>query len=229
MMNRRAFLGSLVATGLLPLTPAVGATLDDLVEQLDRELAREPLHFLVDTHGELSLADWEPALDRFTAYDVAPEDLDPREARFADRLWQLDPLRVEVAEFFREQQEAYGQFDMGQDDWDYDEEAVMRLVGASNRPTLAALRKHLLAWFAEDVSSEERDRNDIVRPVDGRQWAFRMFWSDVDGLGEAFDIVVIEGEHPGSSYYAAQMGLSVVEANRVARQLGLPITFSRAG
>lgn len=229
MMDRRTFLSCLVGLGLLPISPVVAATPQDLIDHLDHELARKPLRFLVDGDGELALADWEPALDRFTAYDVAPEDLDPQGKSFADRLWQLEPLRVEVSEFLRDQHEAYSGSDLDDDDWDYDEEAVTRLVKAADRPTLAALHQHLLTWFAEGLASEERDGNDIVRPVDGKQWAFRMFWGGLEGLNDAFDVEIVEGEHPGSSYYAARTRLSVEEANRVAEQLGLPITFSSVG
>lgn len=223
MMDRRTFVSCLVGAGLLPISPVVAATPQDLIDHLDRQLARKPLRFLVDDEGELALADWEPALDRFTAYDVVSEDLDPQGTRFADRLWQLEPLRVEVAEFLRDQHEAHTEADLN-DDWDYDEKAVERLVRAADLPTLSALHQHLLAWFAEDLTSEECDGNDIVRPVDSKQWAF-WIWGDLEGLNDAFNIEIVEGEHPGSSYYAARMGLSVEEANGVANQLGLPVTF----
>lgn len=227
-MNRRTFLSSLIALGLLPLTPAVATTVEDMIDHLDRELAREPLHFLVEKDGELALADWKAAFSRFMAYDVAPEDLDPRGARFADCLWQIEPLRCEVCDFLREQREASGEVKVGDDDYDYDEETTVRLVEASDESTVAALHQYLLGWFADDVTSEERDEDAIVRPVDGRQWAFRLFRSDVDGLSEKFDVTVVEGDHPGSTYYAAVMGMSVAEANQLAGQLGLPITFSHA-
>lgn len=116
MMNRRTFLSCLVGAGLLPISPVVAATPQDLIDHLDHQLARKPLRFLVDGDGELALADREPALDRFTAYDVAPKDLDPQGTSFADRLWQLEPLRVEVAEFLCNQHEAYSESNLDDDE-----------------------------------------------------------------------------------------------------------------
>jgi hypothetical protein len=50
-----------------------------------------------------------------------------------------------------------------------------------------------------------------------------------DGLGLAFPetlgVVVIEGEFPGSTYYAAELTISTEEANRRAETSGLPVRF----
>jgi len=51
---------------------------------------------------------------------------------------------------------------------------------------------------------------------------FRQLDSDV---ADALGVVLIEGEHPGSSYYAAELHIPISEANDVAHQLGLPFRF----
>ncbi len=38
-------------------------------------------------------------------------------------------------------------------------------------------------------------------------------------------VVVAEGEHPGNTYYAAELRKSVYEANATAEALGLPFRF----
>lgn len=65
-----------------------------------------------------------------------------------------------------------------------------------------------------------------MRPVDGRQWAFRLFRDMDPELADSFDVTVVEGDQPGSTYYAAVMGISVAEANLVSRRLELPVTFA---
>lgn len=42
---------------------------------------------------------------------------------------------------------------------------------------------------------------------------------------KALGVVVVEGEHPGSSYCAAELRRPVEEANKTAELLGIPIRF----
>lgn len=42
---------------------------------------------------------------------------------------------------------------------------------------------------------------------------------------KALGVVVVEGEHPGSSYYGAELRRPVEEANKSAELLGIPIRF----
>lgn len=52
------------------------------------------------------------------------------------------------------------------------------------------------------------------------------FFEQLDGDDcELLGVDIVEGEHPGSSYYAAELTLSVEEANAIAEQLGLRIYF----
>jgi hypothetical protein len=46
---------------------------------------------------------------------------------------------------------------------------------------------------------------------------------DLDVIG----VVIIEGEHPGSTYYAAELELDLDTANAAAAQAGIPIRFHR--
>ena len=47
---------------------------------------------------------------------------------------------------------------------------------------------------------------------------------DLDVLDE-LGVVVVGGEHPGSTYYAAELRKPVHEANATAEDLGLPFRF----
>ncbi len=44
-------------------------------------------------------------------------------------------------------------------------------------------------------------------------------------LLDALGVLIVEGEHPGSSYYAAELRNDIEEANGVAQSLGLPFRF----
>ncbi|HEB51829.1 MAG TPA: hypothetical protein ENI87_01105 [bacterium] len=53
-----------------------------------------------------------------------------------------------------------------------------------------------------------------------------------DGSGSKWctelGVDVVEGEHPGSTYYAAELRIPIEEANRRAERLGIPIRFRPA-
>jgi hypothetical protein len=46
---------------------------------------------------------------------------------------------------------------------------------------------------------------------------------------DALGVVIIEGEHPGSSYFAAELRIPVEEANAIAEENGWTIRFVREG
>jgi hypothetical protein len=50
---------------------------------------------------------------------------------------------------------------------------------------------------------------------------------DVDQL-EALGVEVVEGEHPGSTYYAAELRNDIDQASRAAQQAGIPVRFVAA-
>jgi hypothetical protein len=47
--------------------------------------------------------------------------------------------------------------------------------------------------------------------------------SDLDALG----VEIVEGEHPGSSYYAARLRGDLKAANRAAKKHDIPVRFAR--
>jgi hypothetical protein len=52
----------------------------------------------------------------------------------------------------------------------------------------------------------------------------RMDEDDLDAIG----VVIVEGEHPGSTYYAAELEVELDIANKAAAQAGIPVRFNRA-
>ena len=59
----------------------------------------------------------------------------------------------------------------------------------------------------------------------GQGYAMNYFQNEFEFCHE-FKISIIEGECPGSSYYAAELGMSVEEANALTEKLGIPIRFA---
>lgn len=131
-------------------------------------------------------------------------------------------------------------------------------AGSGNKRRLAALKDRLKAlpeepedgaagWLLGLTSKEFEDRvvpqieewfgeppdwnfEDDYLPESGTaQGAALQFFRDMaaDDL-ETLGIDVVEGEHPGSTYYAAELRGDIDEANRAAQAAGIPVRFVAA-
>ncbi|MBW0158400.1 hypothetical protein [Sedimentimonas flavescens] len=219
--SRRDFVKTILASGLLPLAfvPSVAEAAPEILETASELLRREPLRFGVKADGELWLLNYEPSGDRYTAYDVKPEEIAEGDLHW-DLLDRIQALREWICGFSQE-------FD-DESRWleDCDTDEVYEFLSTLSPEEDAKLRQELREWFTHEVSYEEEDGNDIVRPIDGRGFAFQFFAFDVDGeLLDELDIDLIEGDQPGSNYRGAQMNGSVEDAQRIVRERDLPFIF----
>ena len=69
------------------------------------------------------------------------------------------------------------------------------------------------------MGRRERDAHRQQRPRRGAPVLSGFEYSD------DLDIVIVEGETPGSSYFAAELHGDIDDANERAESLGLPIRF----
>ena len=89
---------------------------------------------------------------------------------------------------------------------------------------VAAAANSVQLWLADtSLTDEDYDAADL----DGMtaQGAALLFWRDGDLDPDDFGIVIVEGEHPGSSYYAAELRESIEYANAQAEKLGAAVRF----
>ncbi len=87
-----------------------------------------------------------------------------------------------------------------------------------------SVARRMSDWFDQppDWASEE-DYIDEHLTAHGAALAY---FRDMDAsLRNDLKILIVEGEHPGSTYYAAELAQSDDEANRVAEAVGLAIRF----
>ena len=79
-------------------------------------------------------------------------------------------------------------------------------------------------WFGEPPDWGFED--DFLRESGTAQGAALEFFRDMAGDDlETLGVEVIEGEHPGSTYYAAELRGDIDEANRAAEAAGIPVRF----
>ena len=90
------------------------------------------------------------------------------------------------------------------------------------------MRESIAGWLADspDWGYEE---DYFPNPADGRTAAMQLLQSEDGDTLDALGVVIIEGEHPGSTYYAAELEKPIAEANREAERLGLTYRFVRQG
>jgi hypothetical protein len=232
--NRRQFLASLAALGAAIVLPdnATSAQVDEVWEQV----LKAPWYFEVSDAGTIVEPDGHEPKINSDVYDISlahlktPDDLitavdryDELRSQFqslaADELaeveWQLDDEDVTGAERRRllALQAVILDANDGWQDW-------VRLEGL---PGLPRFKRLLKAWLAEDVNWDQMEFWPRGWSSQGKALQFfqQMDGDIVDDLG----VVIVEGDHPGSTYYAAELRATIEDANDVAHRLGLPFRF----
>ena len=79
-------------------------------------------------------------------------------------------------------------------------------------------------WFnsAPDWSFED----DYLPHTGTAQGAAMDFFQSMDSdRMDAQGVVIVEGEHPGSSYYAAELRVGIAKANSAAQEAGIAVRF----
>lgn len=210
-MNRRAFLKSLLAIGGSACIPsAVMAASDEVIEEAWQCVTESPVVFYVREYGTLTT---DPTYDSFPSSRRALYELD---ALPSDREALLsyifdNPSVCERAEYLHECAET----ELSLDDWIEDDD------------NLDEVRWAIDMWL--DGNPDEYDWESASWSGNsGQGYALSYFRDDFEYCSE-FDIAIIEGECPGSSYFAAELRMSINEANQLAEQMGVPIRFAWLG
>lgn len=94
-------------------------------------------------------------------------------------------------------------------------------------PGLAGFKELIEDWLAESIDWDEAEWFDSCW---SGQSAALGFFSGLDAeVRKLLGVVIIEGEHPGSSYYAAELRGEIGPANEAAQALGLAFRFRTQG
>ena len=92
-------------------------------------------------------------------------------------------------------------------------------------PGLAGFKALIQDWLDEAIDWDEAEWFDSYW---SGQSAALGFFSSLDAkVRKALGVVIIEGEHPGSSYYAAELKAEIAQANEAAQALGLELDLPR--
>ena len=218
-MNRREFLQSLAWLGAsisLPLE-ALSSAPESQIDQAWAAAQSAPTIFYVSEFGALSIDPVE------TYPGTRKELLDYQEVANRDELSSFAWENSSVASVLECELSDPRWFDEDQpvpdcwEDWleSADDNTIEQLIQAVND------------WINDSPDESDYERADLGG-ISGRGYALRFFSHEYE-VNEILGIVVVEGDRPGSSYFAAELRKPIDEANRLAEEEGIPIRFAVQG
>jgi hypothetical protein len=203
--------------------------------------------FEIDDSGTLTMADfWEPKI-RSEFYESVYESWSESPAHLVDAMEDCEPLAWAVHSIYTEVRD---EIQAALDEISETSGAFKKRTTALNARLKAmpeepedGVENWLLALTANEY--EERIVPEIEKwfasppnwnwegdhlPRDGTaQGAALEFFQNMDGhVLEAIGVTIVEGEHPGSTYYAAELKCDVDAANKAAAAAGIQVRFKKS-
>lgn len=240
VMNRRDFIGSLLAMGApIALAVPVAQASRYQVDKAWSQLLADPFIFDVDEGRTITDPIATEPEFRSDVFSLSAEHIttpaafihEVRDTRFA---WQMNvhaqEWRAEIDGLLEDQLPAADRLRLTSlarvMDAAGEEDAWEAWVEAEGQAGLPKFKGMLQAWLAEPIDWDEFDW--FHDNCNGPQGSAKHFFESLPmATLDALDVVIVEGDRPGSSYFAAELAGSVDKANEVAEKLGLPFRFRR--
>lgn len=240
-IDRRAFLQALIAAGASFTLPAKATKAQ--VDQVWAEAQTNPWFFEVNDHGTLvEEGVKEPETWGTSSTTLQAETSKSRRQRFRNyrgatrsrhtwtdnwttkskaskRSWiqthfcqrrrRQNSKKIDALKALRDEYEEPWQ------DW-------IELEGGEG---LAKFKELVEDWLAEPIDWMQSEWIPVRSGAQGA--AFGFFEDQPYELLKELGVVIVDGEHPGSSYVAAELRANIEDANAAAERLGLPFRFKR--
>lgn len=212
-MNRRNFLKSLVVLGGAVALPfdALASTPETTIDAVWEKALSDPYVFYVRDYGTLTT---DPCYDSFP--------------KSRSELYGIE-VPSDILEV-RALADNYHEVSRIIDDAMYE-------VDASGhwKPWLNALQgdrqQQILHQVVDWLEGSPDDRDWEYANLSGQtgQGSALWYFRDEFEYCDDFNIVIVEGDCPGSSYFAAELRMDINDANERAEELGIPIRFAWLG
>ena len=218
-MTRRDFLQSIAAfeTSIALPLDSIASAPESVIDQLWAAAQDNPTIFYVNEYGALSC----DAVETYPA--TRKELLDYQEVATREELLSFARDNAAGADFL--------ECEHSDPRWFYGDDSVPEnweaWLATADDDTVEALIEKMNDWINDTPDERDYESADLCG-YSGRGHALRFFRDDFE-YGDDFDIVVVEGDCPGSSYFAAELRMSIADANDLAEGLGLPIRFADQG
>lgn len=216
-MDRRSFLHLAAGVGFacgLPRPNWIDAP-ELEVNTAWRRLCMDPLVFHVSPYGTLELPGVGAPRNRADCLDIQlPVPMTYQELWRLSNRWRTRAVLATAWLDFTGSSESPEQV----------EDGVLRAWLRADPANLEHAHSMVTDWLQGD-DLDEWDLEDAERNGRTPQGAAVAFWrGPLAGL-EPFEVGLVEGEHPGSSYVGAELHMPVEDANRLAARLGAPVRF----
>lgn len=240
-INRRSFLQALIAAGASYALPA-NATKTQ-VDKIWKEAQANPWFFEVNDYGTLVDADiaepqvWADVFDSTFSDSTNVKDLIreiercPPLSSYINRALddEIENLEADLDDDApsqsKEQKALLKKIEALKEFRDEHDEPWLDWIELEGEKGIAKFNDLIDDWLGEPVDWMQ---SEFFPARSGPQGAALGFFQDQPyELLDALGVVVIEGEHPGSSYYAAELRNEIDEANQAAEKLGLPFRFKK--
>jgi len=220
-MDRRAFMETLITLGLgsSVLTRPTGNATNEWVQQSWTSLMANPVTFDVDSSGTLFIAGMDEPNTRGDCLDLeVPKDVGGW-LDLANQDWRAREI---IARAYLDSTEIA---DLEPEDVSDDQLAAWFQSDPTN---LDYCSTELDRWLA-DTDLDEWDYEEAARRSNTPQGAALRFWRDGPPDLDILGVEVVEGECPGSTFFAAVLRISIPEANDHASHAGIPVRFRDLG
>lgn len=209
--------------------------------------AKEPItEFDVNSSGTLSLSNFPELETRSDFYDSVSGYWSQSPADLAEAMEECPPLTWAVHSIYNEIREEI-QFNL---DALSKQSGILakrsnalkvRLKGMPEEPeqgveswllslTNSEFEDHVVPeiekWFNSPPNWNWED-DYLPKNSTSQGAALEFFQRMDDGDLDAISVVIVEGEHPGSTYYAAELEVELDIANKAAAEAGIPVRFNR--
>ena len=217
-MERRAFLKTLATLGVSLSLPAdLAAAPDSVIDRVWERTADQWSLFTVDDYGTLCFANFrEPETHR----DVF--DLPPVHSLTAEHVAGCYPLECFVVDECDRAATARGLSEQEAEDFAYE---FWRDWFDGLSPADRTRMNQAIERWLDDAIDWEFEGDWIYEVATAQGAAYRFFlgwdWRELERIG----VAIIEGEYPGSSFFAARLRKTPEEANNLAIEQGLPMRF----
>jgi hypothetical protein len=229
-MNRREFLKSLMALGAAIAVPVDLASASTEEVDVAWSAAKDAWGlFEVNGYDTLSFANFEEPTTRRDAYgysSAAEVDVDEIE-----RHWSLNQP---IKDLYRMVLLDVAENGCSSEELDYDaideqvEEEWSSWVASASDKERDAIDQVIETWL-DDAPDWSNEWENIYKSGTAQGAAYNHFLYEDSEVIEELGIVIIEGDCPGSSYFAAELRIPIDEANQIAEANGWQIRFVAEG
>lgn len=240
-INRRTFLQALIAAGASYTLPAKATKAQ--VDKVWAVAQASPWFFDVNDHGTLVDADipepqvWADVFDITTTEtnsiknlireihacpplsSYMDQALDKKIESLEEDFDDEDPEPSKKQKAFQKKIAALKEF---RDEY---EEPWIDWIELEGKSGIAKFNELIDDWLSEPIDWMQSEWFPVRSGPQGVALGF--FQDQPCDLLDALGVVIVEGEHPGSTYYAAELRQGIDVANRKAEALGLPFRFRK--